>query len=169
MKEERSCTNPLVALLVARMGSDGLSTSALAVRLGISQGYLSQLLQEYKPIDAANDSLIRECAKYLHISPITSFLLAGRLMREDFYDPQWSFEQHLEEALKFVSKAGLAQDAAVSFAQLGSLPTSVQYLIVLLYEMAYEQELMPGRISFESLQGALQPRVPFTVRKVKFR
>lgn len=169
MKEERNCTNPLVALLVARMGTDGLSTSALAVRLGISQGYLSQLLQEFKPIAAASDSLIRECANYLHISPVTGFLLAGRLRREDFYDPQWSFEQHLEEALKHVSKAGLAQDAAVSFVQLGCLPASVQYLIVLLYEMAYEQELMPGRTSFESLQGASQSRMPFTVRKVKFR
>jgi len=169
MKEERNYTNPLVALLAAKMGADGLSTSALAAKLGISQGYMSQLLKEDKPIVAANDGLIRKCSIYLGISSITCFLLAGRLRSEDFYEPQLTFEERLNEALKLVSNSAIAQETAVSFAQLGCLPTSVQYLIVLLYEMAYEQELMPGRTSFESLQAASQPRMPFAVRKVKYR
>lgn len=169
MKYEKKCANALVALLLSRMGADGLSVSALAARLGISQGYMSQLLKEDKLIAAASDNLVRECASFLRIAPITAFLLAGRLKSEDFYEPRWSVYEQLEKALNVVATAQQAQEVAVTAEQLGSLPVSVRLLIVLLYESAHGTEIMPGRASFETLQAAWQPRVPFTVRRVKFR
>lgn len=169
MKKERRLKNPLVALLVARMGTEGLSVSALADKLGISQGYLSQLLREDKLIAATGEDFIRQCANYLRLPAISCFLLAGRLIGADFYKPTMSFKQMLEDALLEVSKSVVAQDAAVSHEQLLSLPIAVQHFVVLQHEKGEGVQLLDKMVTLDELQHAWQPHLPFTVTKVSYR
>jgi transcriptional regulator with XRE-family HTH domain len=169
MKEEWKIKNPLVALLLAKMGEEGLSVSALAGRLGISQGYMSQLLREDKLVATASEEFIRQCATYLNLPAVSCFLLAGRLIGADFYKPATSFEQQLKVALAVVAKSPEAQDAAVSYDLMLGLPLAMQHLLVLMHERVYDDELIPGRLTSEALQFASQSYVPFSVSKVKFK
>lgn len=168
MKEERKIRNPLIAILAARMGCEGLSVSSMAARLGISQGYMSQLLREDKLVTATNDEFIRRCAQYLQLPAVTCFLLAGRLVGSDFYELTMPFERQLEEALSSVARSREARECAVSHEQLLELPTTSQHLLVLLHEKAYGIELMK-RVTADELRNTWQPHVPFTVSKVKFK
>lgn len=169
MKEERKVKNSLIALLVARMSAAGLSVSGLADQLGISQGYMSQLLREDKLVSATSDDFIRQCAMFLRLPAVTCFLLAGRLIGADFYNPAMAFEQQLDEALESVARSSEARECALSHKQLLGLPIGSQHLLVLLYERAYGVELMPAKVTADALLHAWQPHVPFSVTKVKFK
>lgn len=169
MKDERKCENPLIALLTVRMATDGLSVTVLGERLGVSQGYMSQLLREDRPVAAASEVFIRECAKYLGMPAVTCFLLAGKLIGADFYKPLIPFEQLLNLALMSVADSHLAKDAAVSYEQLLELPGPVRHLLVLLHEVAFTVDLIKEKASRAELAAACEFHQPFSVTKVRHR
>jgi len=169
MNEGKYDGRSLAALLGARMRSDGVSVKDLAIRLGISQSYFSQLLNGDKPITAVNDEFLRRSATYLELPAVISYLLAGRLRSEDFFEAPQSFPALLASALKVVSTSRHAQEVVVTFEQLTALEAPIQHLVVLLYEVATGAELIPGRVGWRSVDLAGQRRMPFEVRVVRPR
>jgi len=166
MVEEKHKGQALATLLAARMRIDGVSMSALAIRLGISQGYLSQLMSGDKPMTGVSENFLRMSASYLGLPAVSCFLMSGRLWAEDFFEAPETCSQQLIAALKAVSDSRHAQDVAVSFEQLKKLPKAIQHLLVLQYESLTGVELMKGRSSRKSIQFAGQEHMPFEVRVV---
>lgn len=151
------------------MAADGLSVAALGKKLGVSQGYMSQLLREDKLVSATSEGFIRLCAEYLGMPAVTCFLLAGKLIGADFYRPVISFEQLLNKALMSVAESKLAKDAAASYEQLLELPEAVRHLLVLQHEMAFDVDLIQERTSRAELARACEFHQPFSVTKVRHR
>ena len=164
MNEEKGKGRALASLLAARMRTDGVSVSSLASTLGISQGYLSQLLNGSKSIAEANEAFLRKSAEYLRLPAVTCLLMAGKLLADDFFDSPAEFPQRLAVALRVVAESKYARDVAVSLEQLNELPVSVQLLLVLQFEASTGVELIPGRASREAIKMAGRQHVPFEVR-----
>lgn len=164
MSETKNELNPFVSLLAAKMRLSGMSEQSLANYLGISQSYLSQLLNGKKNASVVSETLLRRSAGFLEMPAVICFLLAGRLRSEDFFDSSDNLPSRLAKALKAVAASRYAQETSVTSEQLGELPERVQLLIVLLYETATGSVLIPGRVGAEWVSSSDNPRVPFEVR-----
>lgn len=169
MKKVIDDGKPLATLLNTKMRIDGSSVSSLAARLGISQGYLSQLLAGDKPFGATNDELVRKCADFIDQPAVIGFLLCGKLKMHDFFEAPKEFPERLDDALQIVSKSAFAAETAVDLEQLRALSTSVQELIVLAFANATGEELIPRRVTRGTIESAAQARMPFEVRVNKSR
>lgn len=163
MNETKDELSPLVHLLAAKMRLAGMSEKSLATYLGISQSYLSQLLNGRKDTAGLSEIVLRRCAGFLEMPAVVCFLLAGRLLQEDFFDSSDSLTSRVSKALKVVATSRYAQETSVTSELLGGLPEQIQLLIVLLYETATGSVLIPGRVGAEWVSSSDNPRVPFEV------
>ncbi len=169
MEKETDPGTPLAVLVATKMRCDGVSVGTLAERLGISQSYLSQLLSGEKSWASVNDELIRRSADYVDQAAVVGFLLSGKLRRADFFESPNDLSLSLERALRTIARSQFAADATVALRDLETIPVPVQLLIVLLYESAIGDELIPGRVTSGQIESAGQFRMPFQVRVVKTR
>ncbi len=167
MSRDRNAGQALADLLASKLRTEGRTVSEIARRLGISQGYLSQLLNGDKEFAGVSDEFIRRCAEFLSLPVVVCFLLAGRLSAQDFFEAPCEFSRYVEKALRTIANSRYAMEAAVTYRQLASAPPQMQRLIVLLYETASKTELIPGRVKWNSVETFGKPRVPFRVRVVK--
>ena len=124
----------------------GERISSLAARLGISQSYLSQLLNGDKPMDGIDDDLLRQFAAYLDVPGVAGFILAERLTAADFLATSPSLGERLSQAMMPVGQSSAAIESGMEKEALDALPEKVQLLLVLLYQKAYGVELLnPSR------------------------
>ncbi len=145
---------------------DGVSVSTLSAKLGISQSYLSQLLNGDKSWAVVSDAVLRCCAEYLELPVVICFLLAGRLRTEDFFKERGEFTQQMAAALKVVGESRFALEQGVDSRELQLLPQTVQHLLVQLFEAATGTELVPGRVGWDSIVAAGQ-KLQFEVKVVR--
>lgn len=120
----------------------GESISSLAAQLGISQSYLSQLLNADKPIAGIDDDLLRKFADYLEVPGVAGFIMAERLSAADFLAPFPSMAERLREAMTPVSQSPAAIESGVDEVALEALPEKMKLLLVLLCQKAYGVELL---------------------------
>lgn len=118
------------------------SISGLAAKLGTSQGYLSQLLNGDKPIDGVGDDLLRKFAAYLEVPGVAGFILAERLTASDFLAPSSALPDRLNLAISTISQSMAAMESGVEMEVLVALPEKLKLLLVLLYQQAYDIELL---------------------------
>lgn len=156
---------PLADLLRAKMERDGLSSVELAERLGIGQSYLSQLLRGVKRTQTAGESLLRACAKYLGVPPVTAYLLAGKLKAEDFFSvtpKEWDVS--IDNALFTLSQSHFAANAAVTHEHLRQSTDPLKLLLIHLFENATSTTLLPRRFVESDIAHFGTVSVPFAVR-----
>ncbi|OZI46936.1 helix-turn-helix transcriptional regulator [Bordetella genomosp. 5] len=118
------------------------TVSQLASHVGVSQSYLSQLLNGDKAMDAVSDQHLRRLAAYLGMPAIAGFMLAGRLELADFIEGTPTLEQQLESGLAVVSGSPSAAEAGIELADLDQLPVPVKSLIVLLHQRAQVEDIL---------------------------
>ncbi|CAM5496907.1 hypothetical protein AFAE65S_03695 [Alcaligenes phenolicus] len=140
-KETKPKGQHLRLALRATMRQRAESVSGVAKQVGISQSYLSQLINGDKPMEHVSDQHLRRLAAYLGMPPIAGFVLAGRLSVSDFLESVPPVEQRLDQALKAVLASSTAAEAQVSEADVGALPVSVKMWIVLLHQRAERIDL----------------------------
>jgi len=141
--EKMETGRALAARLKERMALNGDSVSKLARGLGVSQGYLSQLLNGDRLFAAVGDDFIRRVAAYLGLPAMICFLLSGKFSIDDFVVASVEQERAFERVLKFVADSTYALEAGVDSVSLRSAPRPIQVLVVLLYQSATNAHLYP--------------------------
>ncbi len=118
------------------------TVSQLAAHVGVSQSYLSQLLNGDKAMDAVSDQHLRRFAEYLGMPPIGAFVLAGRLELADFIEDIPTFEEGISRGLASISSSPSAAEAGVDLTDLERLPVPMKVLIVLLHQRAQLEDFL---------------------------
>lgn len=142
MNRESNSGKALAALLSAQMNTSGLTVGHLAKRLGISPGYMSQLLAGDKSFAAVSEEVLRSAAAVLNVPPVICFLLAGRLRHDDFVETEVSLVSELRKAMREVAASPFGMEVAVTDRQLVALPHAVQHLVALLYAEATDHSFV---------------------------
>lgn len=137
--------HPLAALLTQCLGNEGLTVSKLAVELGVSQSYLSELLAGDKAFSKLDDEFVRSISAYLQIPAVVGLLLAGKLKHQDFVDRPLELNEQLKEAMVKVARSSYALESAVSPLMLMQLPAEVQLLLILVFQDATGNSVIPQR------------------------
>ncbi len=125
--------NVLATQLATHMNIQCVSVAKLAGMLGISSGYLSQLLSGDKSFASARDDVLRSAASVLGLPPVIAFLLAGRLRHEDFVEPCVSLQAELSVAMRDLSDSPYGLEVAVAKDDLVALPIQVQHLLAIIF------------------------------------
>lgn len=147
---------PLATQLLRRMNLNGVTVTAMAKQLGISQSYLSELLVGDKEFSTVRDDLVRAIAAYLGVPVVVCMVLAGRLQHRDFVAPAVDVDARRRAALAEVATSAMAMETAVDIQLLSDIPVPVQYLVVLLFERATGRSLMLGeQWSWSSINSAM--------------
>jgi len=118
------------------------TVSQMAAHVGVSQSYLSQLLNGDKAMDAVSDQHLRRFAAYLGMPPIGAFVLAGRLELADFIEDIPTFEEGISRGLASISSSPSAAEAGVDLTDLERLPVPMKVLIVLLHQRAQLEDFL---------------------------
>jgi transcriptional regulator with XRE-family HTH domain len=156
-------TNSLLELIHKKGINEGISTETIAQKLGISPSYLSQLSTGTKRTSGVSNSFLRNSGYYLGLPPVLCFLLAEKLDITDFFEPRKDFHAHIQTALEVIADSRVAFESNVDSESLKNLAVEVQLLIVLLYEKAFELELLPNRVTRSQLNAAVGPYIPFEI------
>jgi transcriptional regulator with XRE-family HTH domain len=125
---------------IARRGDKAKS---VAECLGISSGYLSQLLACDRSFASASEELLRRVARYLQVTPVTCFLLAGKIEVADFFADQLDSSRLTGRAMDFIAESSFALEAGVERQMLSEVKQEIQQLVLLLYQEATDTRLMP--------------------------
>ncbi|MBP4050895.1 helix-turn-helix transcriptional regulator [Chromobacterium violaceum] len=146
MQEANKKGKRLRVALKHALRKKGESISGLAAQQGISQSYLSQLLNGDKPIDGIDDDLLRKFAAYLEVPGVAVFILAERLTAADFLVLSPSLGERLSQAMIPIGQSSAAIESGVEEGTLAALPERMKLLLVLLHQQAYGVELLnPSR------------------------
>ena len=137
--------HPLVALLARSLTQEGQSVTRLAAEVGISQSYLSELLVGDKQFSKLDDEIVRAIAAHLKIPAVVALLMAGKLRHQDFVDRPMELDEMLEEAVQRIGISSYALESAVTPPMLTQLPSDVKLLLVLIFQAATGNVLIPQR------------------------
>ena len=137
--------HPLVALLARSLTQQGQSVTKLSAELGISQRYLSELLVGDKQFSKLDDEIVRAIAAHLKIPAVVALLMAGKLRHQDFVDMPLELDEMLQEAIQRIGNSTYAMESAVTAPMLKQLPAEVKLLLVLVFQDATGDMLIPKR------------------------
>lgn len=135
MKKEMKRGRALVVKMKERMAIEGASVSDLAVRLGVSQSYLSQLLSGDKALASVSDALIRRISRYVYLPPVVCFVLSGKLEVDDFADCKYDEElRKLERRAALIADSTFALEAGVTREALLEADPRVLSMLIGMYQ-----------------------------------
>lgn len=141
----KNLAHPLVALLTQSLDRQGQGVSKLAIELGISQSYLSELMAGDKQFSKLDDEVVRSIAAYLKIPAVVGLLMAGKLRHQDFLDRPLELNEMLQEVMQRIAKSSYAMESAVTAPMLRQLQTEVKLLLLLVFQEATGDMVMPER------------------------
>ncbi len=135
MKKEMKRGRALVVKMKERMAIEGASVSDLAVRLEVSQSYLSQLLSGDKALASVSDALIRRISGYVYLPPVVCFVLSGKLEVDDFADCKYDEElRKLERRAALIADSTFALEAGVTREALLEADPRVLSMLIGMYQ-----------------------------------
>lgn len=137
--------HPLVALLAQSLCLQGQSVSKLAAEVGISQSYMSELLVGDKQFSKLDDEIVRAIAAHLKIPAVVALLMAGKLRHGDFVDRPLELDEMLHEAVQQIGNSSYALESAVTASVLTQLSVEVRLLLMLLFQDATGNMVIPER------------------------
>lgn len=146
-------TPQLMKWLYRKAEQRGHSRIALASELGVTYGYLNQLVCGIRQANNVSQKFVRDCARYLEIPAVAVMLVTDRVSLLDFAIPEASRSpvHQLVEGLHRI-----ADDPVVGCLvppEVWDAPDSVKALLIALYEDATQQELFPPKRLPMLLQG----------------
>ncbi len=144
---------PLFAALQNRARQLGHTLQEMCRYLNFSYPYYSQLRSGRRNLSRGADDFTRACARYLGVPRLTVLALADIVSPEDMYEAQDAITAHLPRAFEYV-----CTDPDWAHLTTGSVPESssdTQYLIVRLYEAAFDVRLLPERIEPQKLAESM--------------
>lgn len=130
-----------VALKQAQQANND-SISSMAAKLGASQSYLSQLLSGDRPMSGVSDGILRKIAEYLGVPLVIALMQAERLTSADFMVSPSNLPDRLNAGMKAIGRSSEAIESGVGVEELMILPERVKLLLVLLYQQAYQVEML---------------------------
>lgn len=145
MNEINHTLRSLSNRLTDKLHRDGDTVKAVAEHLGISQSYLTQLLQGGRDFATADIEVLRKIAGYLNLPPIFCLLLADKICDADFYESPMELNVQIDSVLSMVAESPSGLEAAVDVSELRTLPTKTKLLLALMYQSALGIELLSSK------------------------
>ncbi|MGE4125690.1 MAG: helix-turn-helix domain-containing protein [Pusillimonas sp.] len=144
---------PLFAALQNRARQLGHTLQDMCRYLDFSYPYYSQLRSGRRNLSGGADEFTRACARYLGVPRLTVLALADIVSPEDMYESENAITAHLSRAFEHVcTDPDCAHLATESVRQ---SPPDTQYLLVRLYEAAFDVRLLPERIEPQKLAESM--------------
>lgn len=141
---QKNVGHPLVALLVQGMDARDMTVSELASEIGLSQSYLSELLREDKSFSKVDMSRLRSIAVFLELPAVSVFMLAGKLLHEDFLGKPHVISEQLQSGMRRVAQSSYGLKTSVSESMLERLPVEVKTLLAVIFQAATGESLIPS-------------------------
>lgn len=116
----------LAVQLRQKINYERISQEALASKIGISAAQVSRLLRGKASFAQADDELLRAIADYLGIPVVQCFVLAGRLLHRDFFEPE---QAPMQLAMDELVRSPAADSLNVERDELDALPEKLQLLL----------------------------------------
>ncbi|MCO6414113.1 MAG: helix-turn-helix transcriptional regulator [Thiogranum sp.] len=144
----------LLSWLFAKANADGYTLSQLAEQLGVTYGYVSQLRSGARKTQHISQTFSRAAAEYLGVPHIAVLLAAGIVQPEDYYDSPESFRQRVDSGINTMRQD--PQWGPLVPAGIGRQSYEYKRLLVLLYERATQQTLLPDATDLDDLVQQIQ-------------
>lgn len=141
--KSKPAVHPLIKALKAKALEVGHSETEMAVEVGVTFGYIRQLESGLRQVQTISDEFAAACAKYLSLTRLQVFMLAGRIKPQDFFSDADVFRRDVERAVKFIESDGRWNAVLTEELRASSLETL--YGVVRLYEAATGTILMTSR------------------------
>lgn len=93
---------PLMAWLVDECHSRGDELPAMAAELGVTYGYLNQLLKGIRKTHESSHNFCVACARYLGVPTIAVKIVANVVLMSDFLPPNQTEAEAIERAIRRV-------------------------------------------------------------------
>jgi len=146
---------PLLALLLEAGHTRGLSIRELAEKhLGITHSHFLLLRKGKRSIPKLGDDTMDKIAEFLGLPRVMVMLAAGQLKPEHFYQQPQMMNQYVERALKFIQTD--PEFGHQMPPELFTQSLDVRRFVILLYEKATKQTVLPPRETLGSIVEAYQ-------------
>jgi transcriptional regulator with XRE-family HTH domain len=133
----------LMYWLATKAADEGLDNQQLAQVLGVTYGYLAQLRSGVRSVTHISRQFARSCAEFLGIAPVSVYIAAGALKKEDFFADSEGLEEKLNRAISYMRNdrtSGFVVPMSLEHADVDT-----KFLVINLYENVSQQILIPDR------------------------
>lgn len=145
--ESRVRPGPLLLnALFDRAHKLGHNHVSMAMELGVTYGYLSQLHNGIRNIKTIGDDFSQVCADYLQLPRLQVLLMAGRVTPQDNFLDHDTYESDVTRAMNFIAMDNTW--APLISEELRKCSTDTLHGVVKMYEIATGKILMHNRLEF---------------------
>lgn len=145
----------LLAMLTGRAQELGHSRGEMAEHIGVTYGYVAQLISGHRMPENMSMDVLEACAQYLGVPKLTVLVAAGIVKPEDTQEHPEQIGNTVTAALQFISKDSTFGPLMPPELLSVSASSQLQYFVVRLFEAATHSKLIPGERSVEEILGAL--------------
>lgn len=145
----------LLAMLTGRAQELGHSRGEMAEHIGVTYGYVAQLISGHRMPENMSMDVLEACAQYLGVPKLTVLVAAGIVKPEDTQEHPEQMGNTITAALQFISKDATFGPLMPPELLSASSSSQLQYFVVRLFEAATHSKLIPGERSVEEIIGAL--------------
>jgi len=154
----------LINLILTAATDRGIGMTKIAKEaLDVSPSYFAQLRSGAKPVDGLGDKHIAKAARFLRMPVVSVKLAADQLKMEDFYAVPAAFEDYLLPALHRIQSH--PEFGPLVPPKILKADVAIQKCLVLLYEEATGEVLIPGRVPKKAIVERHQSLVRTRIRR----
>lgn len=144
----------LLSMLLRHANENGHQLQEMARELDITPGYFHQLRKGTRQTSQVSEKFTTDCSYYLGVPRMTVLLASSQVKAEDLFENPLEMIAALPAALRFIQSN--PKFGPLMSPEVFSLCTSLQLLIVSLFEAAENRVLLPGRQSLEEVVTNIQ-------------
>ncbi len=144
----------LISWFFAKANAEGHSLSQLAEHLGVTYSYISQLRGGTRQTPHISEMLSTAAATYLGVPRIAVLFAAGIVQLEDYYDDLATLKTRVNAAITAMRSD--PQWGPLVPADISGQSYEYKRLLVLLYERATQQTLLPDATDLDDLVQQMQ-------------
>lgn len=141
--------NLLLHWLVSTATERGTTLHGLADALGVTYGYLAQLLRGIRRVNAISPEFSAACAEYLGLPRIAVLIAAGVVKPTDFYADTPGLEERIDQAIHHIRNDKVTP--LYLPLSIYKADPEIKLLVVNLVESASGKILLPDRADIEMI------------------
>ncbi len=145
----------LLAMMTGRAQELGHSRAEMAEHIGVTYGYIAQLISGHRLPENMSKEVLEACAQYLGVPKFTVLVAAGIVRPEDIQERPEQIGNTVSAALQFIGKDPTFGPLMPPELLTTAVSAQLQYFVVRLFESATGSKLIPGERSVEEIISAL--------------
>jgi transcriptional regulator with XRE-family HTH domain len=143
----------LLAALFACANQRGQHLQEMAQELGVTYGYISQLVNGRRNVSQISDAFAHACALYLMRPRLAVLIMAGRVSPKDLYEAEEALVAQIPHAMEYVCAD--PDWGPLVTPQIRALDPMGLYTVVRLYEAATKRQLLPPMLDVRGVMDAV--------------